>query len=132
MAAAAKALQSSTEQVVQGYSLDFSDPDDVAFFACIAARSSSIRLALDLSNRSGNVRCVRPLDVATLKRAISLICGCLVAATFWTHAWDCIACMMPCTHAIHRRQHQTLARSAGQLLACIEPIQMPGAVLPLE
>ena len=74
MGAAAKTLQTSTDQVVQGYDLDLNDPDDLAFFTCISARTDGIEFLLNLNhNRSAtsnaatlgeNKRCVGALLMA--------------------------------------------------------------------
>jgi hypothetical protein len=49
MGAAAKTLQTSTNQVMDGYDLDLSDPDDLAFYTCILARAGGSRFVLDLT-----------------------------------------------------------------------------------
>jgi hypothetical protein len=49
MGAAAKTLQTSMDQVMDGYDLDLSDPDDLAFYTCISARANGMRLILDLT-----------------------------------------------------------------------------------
>ena len=48
MGVAAKTLQTSMNQVMEGYDLDLSDPDDLDFYACILARASGIKNILDL------------------------------------------------------------------------------------
>jgi hypothetical protein len=76
MGQAAKTLQTSLDQVMGGYDLELTDPDDLEFHTCILARAAGVKYAIDVRNlqrnsstsssgtNSSSTRCVQTWEAA--------------------------------------------------------------------